>query len=277
MNHTEGFFQSPRDIPVFHQAWLPDTEPKAALIILHGLGSHSGRYMNIVDCCVPRGVAVYGFDQIHHGRSGGARGRVGRFADFSGVLAVYTGMVKARQAGKPLFLFGHSMGGLEAVYHLLDYQADFRGAVVSAPAIKIRKGISPAKILIGRVLSVVAPRAGVLRLDPYALSHDPAVVRAYLDDPLVYHGKTPARLAAEMMRAMRRVAKELGTIALPFLVFQGGADKIVDPGAARFLYDGAGSADKTIRIYGGLYHETFNEPERARVLGDMGEWISARM
>jgi acylglycerol lipase len=277
VNHIEGDFSGVRNARIFFQAWLPDAEPKAALILLHGLGSHSGRYTNIVHPLLPRGYAVYGFDQIGHGRSDGARGRIERFEDLTETLAIFRTTVGGRQAGKPVFLFGHSMGGLIAAFHLLDHQTDFQGAVFSAPAVKAGERITPAAILLGRILSAVAPGAGVLRLNPDFLSHDPEVVRAYRDDPLVHHGKTPARLAAELWKAMRRVAEEAGRITLPFLALQGGADKIVDPGGAQWLYDRAGSKDKTLRIYAGLYHETFNEPERGRVLQDIETWLETHL
>jgi acylglycerol lipase len=275
MNHIEGHFKGVRNADIYYQAWLPEGDVKAVLLVVHGLGSHSGRYMNVVNHFAPHGIAVYGFDQIGHGKSGGARGMIERFEDFTDTLTIYCHMVKGWQTGKPIFLFGHSMGGLIAAYYLLDHQADFKGAIISAPAVKLRENISPAVIILGRILSSLEPKAGVLRMDPAGLSRDPEVVNAYIHDPLVFHGKTPARLAAELLKAMRRVAKEAGKINLPLFTLQGGADKIVNPGGAQMLYDKAGSKDKTIHIYEGLYHETFNEPERARVLQDMGTWLSA--
>jgi acylglycerol lipase len=277
MNHIEGNFHGVRNTEIYYQAWLPGGEAKAVLLFVHGMGSHSGRYSNIVDPLVPRGIAVYGFDQIGHGKSSGERGTVKRFEDFTDTLAVYREKIKSEQTGKPVFLFGHSLGGLIAADYLLDHQADFRGAILSAPAVKVGENISPARILIGRILSVIAPRAGVMRLDPAGLSHDPAVVEAYLRDPLVFHGRIPARLAAEMLKAMRRVAAEAHRITLPLLTFQGGAEKTVNSGGARMLYERAGSVDKSIKIYEGLYHETFNEPERARVLEDMRDWLEAQI
>jgi acylglycerol lipase len=274
--HAEGFFQGPRNQPVFHQVWLPDTEPKAALILLHGLGSHSGRYGNIVAPLLRLGYAVHGFDQIGHGRSGGARGMIARFEDFTETLVIFRGMVGERVPQRPVFLFGHSMGGLIAAFYLLDRQSEFRGAVLSAPAVKAGGNAAPLRISMVRLLSTLAPQAGVLRLNPDWLSHDSEAVRAYRNDPLVFHGKTPARLAAELWKAMQRVSDEAGRIALPLLILQGGADRIVDPIGAQWLYERAGSKDKAIRIYAGLYHETFNEPERGQVLSDAQCWLEAR-
>jgi len=103
------------------------------------------------------------------------------------------------------------------------------------------------------------------------------VVEAYVNDPLVFHGKTPARLAAEMLKAMQRVTAEAGKINLPMIIVQGSADVLVDPGGAQMLYSGASSPDKTLKIYDGVHHEVFNEPERARTLEDVRSWLEARI
>jgi acylglycerol lipase len=266
-----------RNTDIYYQAWLPDGEAKAALQLVHGLGSHSGRYMNVVEYLVPRGIAVYGNDHIGHGKSGGARGMMERFEDFTATITACCDKIRNRMPGKPVFLFGHSMGGLIATHQLIDRQSDYRGAILSAPALIIQDGISPVKIIISQILARVAPQAGLLRLDPNLLSHDPEAVNAYRNDPLVFHGRTPARLAVKLMNAMQRASQRMETITLPLLVFLGSREKIVNPGGARMLYDRAGSKDKTFRIYEGLYHETFNEPERARVLGDMHAWLEARL
>ncbi len=266
-----------RTTDIYYQAWLPDGEAIAALQLIHGLGSHSGRYMNVVEYLVPRGIAVYGHDHIGHGKSGGARGMMERFEDFTGTIGACFDKIRNNLPGKPVFLFGHSMGGLIATHQLIDRQSDYQGAILSAPALKIQDGISPLQIIASQILARVAPRAGLLRLDPNRLSHDPQVVNAYLHDPLVFHGRTPARLAMKLMDAMQRAAQRIETITLPLLIFLGSRENIVNPGGARMLYERAGSKDKTFRIYEGLYHETFNEPERARVLEDMRTWLEARL
>ena len=277
MNHIEGNFKGVRNANIYYQAWLPEGNAKAVLLVVHGLGEHSGRYMNVVNHFVPLGYAVYGLDHIGHGKSEGMREVVERFEDYTDTLTIYYNMVKGWQTGKPVFLLGHSMGGLIATYYLLDHQADFRGAVISAPGIKVRASISQAAITIGKILSVLAPKAGVLALDVNGISRDPEVVTAYVNDPLVFHGKTPARLAAELVKTMLRVTAEVDKITLPFIVVQGGQDKLVDPAGAQMLYDKASSKDKTIKVYDGLYHEVFNEPERARVLKDVETWLAAHV
>ena len=277
MRHVEGSFRGAREARIYHQGWLPEGDAGAVLLVVHGIGEHSGRYGNVVNHFVPRGYAVYGFDHIGHGRSDGRREFVERFADYTETLAIYVNLVRGWQPGKPVFLLAHSMGGLIASYYLLDHPADFRGAVLSAPALKISDDISPATLALGRILSVLAPRMGLAALEVGGLSRDPEVVVAYVKDPLVFHGRTPARLVAESLRAMQRVAAEAARIALPFMVVQGGADRMVDPAGAQLLHDKAGSNDKTLRVYEGLYHELFNEPERARVLADVEQWLAAHL
>ena len=277
MRHQEGFFNGVRNIDNYHQCWLPDSPPKAVLLLVHGLAEHSGRYANLVEHFVPRGYAVYGIDHVGHGRSGGARVYVERFEDFLQPLRMFFGAVRAQQPGVPIFLVGHSMGGLIGAAYLLDHAGGLQGAVLSGPSVKVPDNISPAVLFVGKMLSVLLPWIGVLALDASGVSRDPAVVEAYVNDPLVYTGKTTARLGAEVLDTMRRVASRAAHIRLPLLILQGGADRLVDPDGARMLHDLVGSSDKTLKVYEGLYHEVYNEPERAQVLRDVERWLEARI
>lgn len=277
MNHVEGSFKGMRNANIYYEAWLPEGDARAVLIVVHGLGEHCGRYMNVVNHLVPLGYALYGLDHIGHGKSEGTREFVERFDDYTNTLTTYCNMVKGWQTGKPIFLLGHSMGGLIASYYLIDHQACFRGGILSAPFVKVSDSISQATITIGKILSVVTPRAGLVTLDVSGISRDPEVVTAYVNDPLVFHGKTPVRLGAELLKAMLRVRAEAHRITLPLIILQGGGDRLIDPACAQILYDKVGSKDKTVKIYEGLYHEVFNEPERARVLEDLETWLAAHV
>lgn len=277
MEHIEGNFKGVRNTNIYYQAWLPEGEVKAVLLVVHGLGEHSGRYRYVVDHFVPLGYAIYALDHIGHGKSEGEREVIERFSDFIATLKIFDAMVRGWQAGKPIFLYGHSMGGLITCTYLLDYQAGFQGAVISAPAIKVSDSISPLIILMGKVFSTIAPKLGVLALDIRGISRDPQEVDTYAHDPLIFKGKTPARLAAEMLKAMQRVTAELEKIRLPLIIIQGGADKLVDPGGAQLLYDEASSPDKTLKIYPALYHEVHNEPERLLVFKDIETWLEAHI
>lgn len=275
MNHRESTFKGVRDLTIYHQAWIPEGDIKGSILIVHGLGEHCGRYMNVVNYLVPKGYAIYGFDLTGHGKSGGEREFVKQFDDYTDTLTSYLQMVKAEQTGKPLFLLGHSMGGLISSYYLLDHSSDFRGAVISAPAIMVPDNINQVTIILAKILSKLAPKMGMLQLDANDISKDLEVVRVYLEDPLVFNGKTPVRLMAEMLKAMIRVNQEMEKITAPLIIVHGSEDKLANPKASELLYDRASSTDKTLKIYEGLYHEVFNEPEREQVLGDVAAWLEA--
>lgn len=275
MQHQEGRIKGANGVDVYTQSWLPNGPCRSLLLIVHGLAEHSGRYMNLVNRFVPMGYAVYGIDHIGHGRSKGTRVYVDRFEDYTETLKTYVDLIREETSGKPIFLVGHSMGGLISAAYLIDHPADFTGVVLSGPSVKMPDNISAFVIFTGKVLSVLMPRAGLVALDAKGVSRDPAVVQDYVDDPLVHTGKATARLGAELLKAMRRVTAGAARITLPILILHGGADRLVDPSSSQMLYENVGSADKTIRIYEGLYHEVFNEPEHDRVLGEVEEWLEA--
>jgi alpha-beta hydrolase superfamily lysophospholipase len=169
------------------------------------------------------------------------------------------------------------MGGLISAVYLLDHQAELAGAVLSGAAVKVPSNITPATLLVGKMLSALIPRLGLLGLDVNGVSRDPGVVQAYVSDPLVHTGKTTARLAAEMVKAMQTISGQAAKITLPIMIVQGSADKLIDPAGAQMLYDAVSSADKEIRIYDGFYHEVFNEPEHDKVLRDIEIWLEAHI
>ncbi|MBC8179460.1 MAG: lysophospholipase [Deltaproteobacteria bacterium] len=275
MNHQEGDFKGIRDLKIYYQCWLPEKDPKAVLLIVHGLAEHSGRYMNLVNHFVPLGYAIYGVDHIGHGKSDGLRVYVERFEDFTDTLKDFSHMIRDWQPKKPIFLIGHSMGGLISSIFLLDHQDELSGAVLSGPSVKV-PDMSSVTILAGKLFSTLMPKLGLLALEADGVSRDPEVVKAYINDPLVYTGKITARLAAELLKAMKSAAAGASKITLPILIAQGSEDRLVDPDGAQMLHDTVGSVDKTLKIYDGLYHEIFNEPEHHKVLGDVEAWLESR-
>ncbi len=277
MIHTEDRFKTKNGANIYYQHWQPKSDPKAILLIVHGIGEHSGRYLNVVNYFVPRGFAVYGLDHIGHGKSDGTRMFVERFSDFTEPLKAYFDMIQSWQPGKPVFIVGHSMGGLIGSVYLLEHQDELKGAVLSAPAVKVADNISPVTIMMGKALSAILPQTGLLALDASTISRDPSVVSAYVNDPLVYTGKVTARLAAEMLSAMQRITTEAASIHLPILLLQGSADRLVNPDGAKMLYEKASTPNKTLKVYEGLYHEVFNEPEREQVFKDMEAWLNAQL
>jgi alpha-beta hydrolase superfamily lysophospholipase len=169
------------------------------------------------------------------------------------------------------------MGGLVVLKYVLERSPPVRGLLLSAPAIEINPDLAPLLRRLAQVLGRLFPTLPTTRSPEGAISRDPAVVEAAKNDPLNYHGRVRARTGAEMLRAGEAVRGRLQELTDPFLVLHGTADALASPRWSKRLYERAASDDKTIKLYDGLYHETFNEPEQDEVLADLGDWLSARL
>ncbi len=275
MKHLEGAFKGEDGLDLHYQAWLPAAKPRAVVVAVHGLAEHSGRYANLVDRLLPSGYAVYMHDLRGHGRSHGRAGYVERFSLYLKDLKRFIEFAAAEQPGRPIFLLGHSMGGTIVTAYAGEWTDGLAGVILSAPTLRPGKGVSPIAIFLARVLSRIAPTLGVSKLDANGLSQDKAVVAGYVNDPLVYHGKISARLAAEFLSVMRQLPERTPRIEVPALIMHGSADVLSDPEGSQYLYGLISSADKTLTFYDGFYHELFNEPGRDRVLSDLEAWLAA--
>lgn len=260
-------------IDLFVQSWLPDGEPRDVVVIAHGYAEHGGRYGNVVERLVPLGYAVHAIDHRGHGRSGGKRALVDRMEYVQADFDIFVDAVRSKHGGMKLKLLGHSMGGSIAFGYALQHPGKLSGLMLSAPA--MGGLVSPLQRMILRAISAIAPGMGTLELPPKAISRDPQVVSDYVNDPLVTTGKVPARTAAEMVRAAASYPERAPGMALPVLIQHGSEDIPVPPADNRALYDLIGSADKVIKYYDGLYHEIYNEPERAAVIDDLAAWLEA--
>lgn len=258
---------------LYCQSWTPDDAPKANIILVHGYDEHSGRYAYFAEHCVNHGFAVHTLDHWGHGKSDGTNGFVPDFSVYHDGLDALLGQMPAKQQTLPLILVGHSLGGLIGASYLLEKQSNFAAAVLSGPAIKATEEPSSFMKGVSRFLSKVAPRMGVLGLEASGVSRDPKVVADYLADPLVSGTKISARLAAEMMGNMEAVQSQAARITLPMLLLHGEEDSLTAPEGSIFLNEHIGSKEKMLKIYPGLFHEIFNEPEKDAVLTDMTDWI----
>ncbi|HEY74831.1 MAG TPA: alpha/beta hydrolase [Thermoflexia bacterium] len=272
MNHSEGTFQGYGGLELYYQRWRPEGEPKAVLVIVHGFGEHSGRYGNVVDWLVPKGYAVYGFDLRGHGRSPGQRGYIHRWAEYREDVRAFLTFVQEQEPGRPLFLMGHSMGGLIVLDYALHHPEGLQGVIGSGPALA-QTGVSPFLVALGRLFSRFWPRFGLdTKLDATAISRDPAVVDAYVNDPLV-HSVATARLGAEMTETMEWVNAHAADLRVPLLILHGGADRLVPPEASRAFLERVALEDKTYHEYEGYYHEPHNEVGWERPLADLEAWL----
>lgn len=247
---------------------------KGVVVIAHGVSEHSDRYRHVAARLNEAAYDVYALDHRGHGRSEGGGANIGRISSAVADIGTLIGIAREQSSAPKLFLLGHSMGGALALEFALERQAELDGLVLSAPAAAL-EAASRFELLAGRTLSVIAPNLGVFPVDPEAVSRDPEVVRDYVSDPLNYHRKLPARTVAELASAIETFPERLPGLTLPLLVMVGAADRLVPPGASRMVAERAGSADKRLIEYDGLFHEILNEPERDKVMDDLVAWLDA--
>jgi alpha-beta hydrolase superfamily lysophospholipase len=266
------------------QAWLPagpdlehGPEPVAVIALVHGYGDHGGRHTWFGEDMAERGYAVYAYDLRGHGQSTGTRGQIKRFDDYLDDTAIFLDEVRRRQPGKPLVLLGHSLGGLICARFAEERPCDVRALILSSPFFALTVQPEPTKLVGAKVVSVVWPGRDIGNtVVAAALSHDQTVVDAYVTDPLVHHVAT-ARWVAETLRAQDAAMAGAPGVTLPLLVLYGKDDQVADPAFMEAFFATAGSADKKLVHYEGLYHELFNEVDRAQVFADVAAWLAERL
>ncbi len=274
-----GTFTGSDNVQIFYRYCAAQPE-RARMVIAHGLGEHSGRYGNLVSLLIGAGVSAWVPDHRGHGRSGGKRGHVLHFMQYVTDLRMM--IDRARQdmpTGMPCFLFGHSLGGLIALYCAQQFSDRVDGLVISSPALGMVIEVPAVKKIAGRVMSSVYPGLSMgNELDAAKISHDPEVVRAYENDPLV-HDRVSARFFTEFMAAMQTVNQNAAAIKAPLLLQLAGDDHLVNAQASRRFFENLQLKDKTLHVYDGLYHEIYNETEaeRRRVLKDLSTWLEAHI
>ena len=269
----EAGFTGAKGRRIFTQSWLPEGTPRDHIVLTHGYAEHSGRYDAVGRFLAERGFAVHALDHHGHGKSEGARAVIARFAQADADIDTLVDKVRADSGLATVKLIGHSMGGSLALNYALNHQAKLSGLVLSGPAIGGKMARVTRWLL--AVISTFAPQRGTIALDANAVSRDPAVVADYIADPLVFRGKVPARTAHEMFKAIHSYPARVGALVVPCLLMHGEADALVSAKLAAPLFEGIASADKTVRIWPGLFHEIFNEPEREEVLGVTADWLEA--
>ncbi len=277
IRHQEGSFTGAGGLEIYWQSWRAEVPVKAVVVIAHGAGEHGGRYRHVVERIVPAGYPVFAHDHRGHGRSEGKRAVIDRMANATADLDAFIARAREAEPAGALILLGHSMGGCISLDYVLEDQSRLDAIVLSAPAAKLEQA-SPVVRLTSRMLSALTPGLGVFGVDPELISHDPAEVEAYRSDPLVHHGKLPARTIAELAAAIESFEGRMGNLTLPLLGMHGSEDGLAPVEASRMVNRLASSEEKTLKVYDGLRHEIFNErpADRERVIGDLLTWLDAR-
>ncbi|MCB1498101.1 MAG: lysophospholipase [Bauldia sp.] len=271
----EEDFTSAGGVRIHMRSWLPDGPARAVLVICHGVNSHGGQHAWTATQFAERGLAVYALDLRGRGKSDGERFYVEDIADYVADLRGLIHIARERHPGLPVFLLGHSAGGVTACTYALDYQDEIEGLICESFAFQVP---APGFLLSAiKGLSRLAPHLGVLTLHMKDFTRDPAALAALEADPLTKGETQPAATVAALVRADERLHDAFGDITLPVLILHGTADKATVCHGSEYFHAHAGSIDKTLKLYEGHYHDLLNDIGKEDVLSDVATWIEARM
>lgn len=258
--------------------WLPDDTPQGIVLLVHGVAEHAGRYPHVARRLTQAGCAVYAPDHRTHGRSAGQpRVYITDFHQAAADLLPVLALAQREHPGLPAFIYGHSMGSFLSTLFALEHQDALSGFVSSGAPLLIDTIVPPLLVTAAGLLAALTPHLPVVDLHLSAISRDPAVVAAYQADPYCVPEKIKAGMGYAYLQALRPARSRLAELRLPLLALHGAADKIAPASGSELLYSAAASADKTLKLYPGLYHEIHNESEQAQVLDDIAAWLAARL
>ncbi len=259
---TELYFK--KDIP---------EDPKAIVVIVHGLCEHLGRYDYLAQHFNEFGYGVYRFDNRGHGKSGGEKGYIDDFMYFIDDANVLVELAKADYPNLPVFMLGHSMGGFIAAAYGVKYTDKLRGQIFSGGATTLLPIFEDLK----KVDFDADPRVKVPNTLSSVISRDKEVVKAYDEDPLVLKETNQKLLGETFVKGPAWLEENIGNYSYPCLILHGGDDRIVVPEASIWLFNQIESKDKELKLYEGFFHEILNEKEKEIVIGDIKEWIDKRI
>lgn len=275
MLHETGVLPGANGVTLTFEDWRPVGAARGVIVLVHGYAEHIGRYKHVIATLTERGYAVFTQDHRGHGRSGGERTNVERFALYVEDLRPLVRRAREAIAGVPLFMYGHSMGGLVATHYALDYPDDLDGLILTSAAIQIGDDVSPLLKRLSGVAARVTPSLQLVKGAEGVLSRDPSVEAATRTDPLCYNGGVKARMGNELLNASLAAQARMGELRLPLLVMHGTADRYTNPEGSRRLYEAAASPDKTLRLWPDNYHELHNDLDRTEVMDTLLAWLDA--
>ena len=271
----EETIESAKGLKIFVRSWVPESRPRAVIVVCHGVNSHGGQYLSVGEQFAAAGLAAFALDLRGRGRSEGERYYVEDVADYVSDVANTIALAKSRHPGLPVYLLGHSAGGVVSATYVLDKQSELAGFICESFAFQVpAPGFALAAI---KGISHIAPRLPVLKLKNEDFSRDPKWVEALNNDPLTAHEVQPAITVAALVRADERLHDEFPSITLPVLIMHGTKDKATVCQGSKFFYDTVGSKDKTLKLYEDHFHDLLADVGKEKVMGDVMDWLNARV
>lgn len=274
---SERSFDGIGGTKIVYDVWVPDTDPTGVVVLSHGFGEHARRYDHVAQRFGEAGLITFALDHRGHGRSGGKRVFVRDISEYTGDFHHLVGIATAEYPELKRVVLGHSMGGGIVFAYGVEHPDDYHLMVLSGPAVDARSQVSLPLALTAKLLGSILPGLPAQSLPFDAVSRDPEVVAAYNADPLVYHGKVPAGVGKVLIGVGETMPQRAAALTAPLLVVHGEDDKLVPVAGSRKLVECVGSSDVALKVYPKLYHEVFNEPEKAVVLDDVVSWIEVRL
>lgn len=275
---SERSFDGVDGVRIVYDVWTPEARDVVGVVVLsHGLGEHARRYDHVAQRFGAAGLAMYALDLRGHGRSGGKRVLLRDISEYTRDFDTLVQIAAKDYPTLKKIVLGHSMGGSVVFAYGADHPGDYDLMVLSGPAVAAQTAVPPVMAFIGKTVGAVLPGFPVQTLPASAVSRDPEVVDAYEADPLVHHGKVPAGIAGALLKVGDTMTRRARDITAPLLVVHGEQDKLIPVVGSEQLVEHVGSADVHLKVYPGLYHEVFNEPEQDVVLDDVVSWIEVRL
>jgi len=274
MKTSEETLDGAGGIKIFFRSWHPDGKARGVVVIVPGFNSHSGYYSWVAEQLTAEALAVYAVDLRGRGKSDGERFYVEKFQDYVDDVSALVDRAKSREAGLPVYLLGHSAGGVVCCLYALEHQTELAGLICESFAHELPAPDVALAILRG--LGHIAPHAHVLKLKNEDFSRDPKVVEAMNHDPLIANETQPIQTVAALVRADERLKKGFSRITLPLLILHGRSDNAAKPSGSQHFHEMAGSNDKTLLLYEGYFHDLLNDLGRENVMADVQRWIDDR-
>lgn len=271
----EGSFKNKDAQNLVYRAFIPE-DPKAAVVLVHGLGEHSLKYDSMAEMFYDKGFAFFSYDQRGHGRSDGKRVFINKYADLLEDLRQFTDIAKVESLHEDVYLLGLSVGGLTSLIFSIQYGDRIKGVIASAPALRFKKPPSGIEVSLAEPLAFLFPAFTTPNRIPFeCLTHDTELIEAQKADKLSLR-IISFRMFTEMREAMSYAFDNAAKINTPTLLLHGTDDKVTDPDGTKEFYDKINSGDKEIKLYDGLYHELLRETNRREIIGDIIDWVSKR-
>ena len=271
----ESSFEGVGGLNIFTRSWQPESKPRGVVVIVPGFNAHSGQYFWVAEQLTKNGLAIYAIDLRGRGKSEGERFYVDKFSDYVDDVATFVSMAKSENVGLPVFVLGHSAGGVVSCVYTLEHQSEIDGLICESFAFQVPAPDFALAVFKG--LSYIAPHFHALKLKNEDFSRDPKVVEEMNNDPLIKDESQPLETLAEMVRADESLKKEFPLIKIPVLIMHGTADKATKPEGSQFFFETVGSTDKTLKLYEGHYHDMLNDLEKEVVMADIQNWIDERI